>query len=103
MLWLLLIASFVLGGLSFPGMFFRADERPLLAKARNLRIRDGDDNPSDGIEDAWERLVAPGRFLHDLKNIGHEWVKANPKVTFKGGSFLIVTQFIVLGFVLCLN
>jgi len=95
MMWLTFIASFVLGGLSFPGMFWRTDERPLLIKAANLKIKDGDDNPSDGIEDAWERLAAPGRFLHDLKNIGHEWVKSNPKVAFKGLSFVIVMLLIV--------
>jgi hypothetical protein len=89
-MWLAFIASFILGGLSFPGMFWRDDEWPLLVKAANLKIKDGDDNPSDGIEDAWERLATPGRFMHDLKNIGHEWVKANPKVAFKGGSFVVL-------------
>jgi hypothetical protein len=98
MMWLAFIASFILGGLSFPGMFWRDDEWPLLKKAANLKIKDGDDNPADGIEDAWERLTEPGRFTHDLKNIGHEWVKANPKVAFKGGSFLVLVLVVVLGF-----
>jgi hypothetical protein len=89
-MWLAFIASFIVGGLSFPAMPIRKDERDLFWKAMNLRIKDGDDNPSDGIEDAWERLVAPGRFMHDLKNIGHEWVKSNPTVAFKGRSFVIV-------------
>ena len=89
-MWLAFIASFVLGGLSFPAMPIRKDERALFWKATNLRIKDGDDNPADGIEDAWERLTEPGRFTHDLKNIGHEWVKANPKVAYKGCSFIIL-------------
>jgi hypothetical protein len=95
LMWLTFVASFIVGGLSFPGMFWRKDERPLLIRAANLKIKDGDDNPSDGIEDAWERLVAPGRFLHDLKNIGHEWVRSNPKVAFKGLGFVIVVLFVL--------
>ena len=95
MMWLAFILSFILGGLSFPGMFWRDDEWPLLVKAAKLKIKDGDDNPSDGIEDAWKRLAEPGRFLHDLKNVGHEWVKSNPKVAFKGLSFVIVVLLIV--------
>jgi hypothetical protein len=95
--WLAFIASFILGGLSFPGMFWRDDEWPLLKQAMNLKIQDGDDNPADGIEDAWERLTEPGRFLHDLKNIGHEWVKSNPKVAFKGGSFVMLVFAVLLG------
>lgn len=94
MLWGWFILSFILAGLSFPGMFFRKDEWPLLKKAANLKIRDADGDKSDGIEEAWERLTEPGRFTHDLKNIGFEWTKANPKVAFKGGSFIILVLFV---------
>jgi hypothetical protein len=96
-MWLAFIASFIVGGLSFPGMFWRDDEWPLLKQAANLRIKDADGDKSDGIEEAWDRLAAPGRFLHDLKNIGHEWVKSNPKVAFKGGSFLVLILVLALG------
>jgi hypothetical protein len=98
MMWLAFIASFILGGLSFPGMFWRDDEWPLLKRAMNLKVKDADGDKSDGIEEAWDRLAAPGRFFHDLKNIGFEWVKANPKVAFKGGSFLVLVLVVVLGF-----
>lgn len=94
-MWLAFIASFIVGGLSFPAMPFRKDERALFWKAMNLRIKDGDDNPSDGIEDAWKRLAEPGRFTHDLKNVGHEWVKSNPKVAYKGAGFVIDVLLIV--------
>jgi hypothetical protein len=96
-MWLAFIASFILGGLSFPGMFLRKDERPLLKRAVNLKVKDADGDKSDGIEEAWDRLAAPGRFLHDLKNIGHEWVKVNPKVAFKGGSFVVLVLAVLLG------
>jgi hypothetical protein len=97
MMWFAFIMSFIIGGLSFPGMFWRDDEWPLLKQAMNLKVKDADGDKSDGIEDAWERLAAPGRFLHDLKNIGHEWVKANPKVAFKGGSFVVLVLVVALG------
>ena len=96
-MWLAFIASFILGGLSFPGMFWRDDEWPLLKQAMNLKVKDADGDTSDGIEEAWDRLAAPGRFLHDLKNIGHEWVKANPKVAFKGGSFVVLVLAVLVG------
>jgi hypothetical protein len=95
-MWLAFIASFILGGLSFPGMFWRDDEWPLLKQAMNLRVKDADGDKSDGIEEAWDRLAAPGRFLHDLKNIGHEWVKVNPKVAFKSGSFVVLVLVVLL-------
>lgn len=94
-MWLAFVASFILGGLSFPGMFWRDDEWTLLKQAANLKIKDADGDKSDGIEEAWERLTEPGRFLHDLKNIGHEWVKSNPKVAFKGGSFVVLMCLIM--------
>jgi hypothetical protein len=96
MMWLAFIASFILGGLSFPGMFWRDDEWPLLKQAMNLKVKDADGDKSDGIEEAWDRLAAPGRFLHDLKNIGHEWVKSNPKVAFKGGGFMVLVLVVLL-------
>lgn len=95
MLWFIFIASYLIGGISFLGMLFNAEDRELLKKAFNLRVKDADGNPSDGIEEAWARLWAPGKFWHDLKNIAHEWFKANPKVAFKGSGFIMVLLIIV--------
>lgn len=95
MRWLVFIASFIVGGLSFPAMFWRKDEWPLLKKAADLTANDGNDDPSDGLDDAWARLKEPGLTFHDLKNIGHEWVKANPKVAFKGFGFVLIVLVVI--------
>ena len=90
MQWLVFLVSLVLLGLSFPGMFFRKDERPLLARNFGLDARDADGRPHDGVEEAFVRVWQPGRLLHDLKNVGREWVEANPKLAAKSLSFVIV-------------
>jgi hypothetical protein len=95
--WAIFAVSLVLLGLSFPGMFWRADERPLLKKALNLDLKDepGGVEWSDSLEDGWQKLTAPGRFLHDLKGIGNRWVHENPKVAAKAFSFAIVLLLIL--------
>jgi hypothetical protein len=100
MQWAIFAVSLVLLGLSFPGMFWRADERPLLKKALDLDLKDepGGVDWSDSLEEGWLKLWRPGRLLHDLKGIGNRWVHENPKVAAKGFAFIILTQFIVLGF-----
>lgn len=94
--WALLVGALILGGLSFPGMFWRKDERHMLADNAGLNKKDADGELSDGVEEAIWRVSDPGRFTHDLKNVGHEWVKANPKVAFKMLSFIIVTLMMVI-------
>lgn len=96
--WFIFAVSLVLLGLSFPGMFWRADERPLLKKALNLDFKDVEGDRvdwSDSLEDGWQKLTAPGRFLHDLKGIGNRWVHENPKVAAKAFSFAIVLLLIL--------
>jgi hypothetical protein len=95
MQWAIFAVSLVLLGLSFPGMFWRADERPLLARNFGLDARDADGRPQDGVEEAFARVWQPGRLLHDLKNVGREWVEANPKLAAKSLSFVIVVLAIL--------
>jgi len=95
--WALLIGALILGGLSFPGMFWRKDERYMLADNAGLNKKDADGDLSDGIEEAIWRVSEPGRFTHDLKNVGHEWFKSNPKVAFKMVSFIIVCLLTIIG------
>lgn len=92
MQWSIFAVSLVLLGLSFPGMFWRADERPLLKKALNLDIKDepGGVDWSDSLEEGWIKLWTPGRLLHDWKGIGRRWFEENLKVATKASCFLIV-------------
>jgi hypothetical protein len=98
MQWSIFAVSLVLLGLSFPGMFWRADERPLLKRALDLDLRDepGGVDWSDSLEEGWLKLCRPGRLLHDLKGIGNRWVHENPKVAAKGFCFLIVVLIVAL-------
>ena len=95
-MWLIFVASWLIGGVSFPAMFLDAEDRALLKKAVNLRVKDADGNPADGLEEGWLRLKAPGRFWHDLKNITHEWFKLNPKVAYKGSGFVVLLLLILV-------
>lgn len=98
--WLVFIASIVLLGLSFPAMFFRSDERDLLKDNFGLDKKDADGNTSDGVEEAFDRVWHTTRPFHDVKNVGREWVEANPKLAAKFLSFLIVVLIagVVVGF-----
>ena len=98
--WCLLVGALILGGWSFPGMFWRADERHMLKDNFGLNKKDADGNLSDGIEEAIWRVSEPGRFTHDLKNVGHEWFKRNPKVAFKMTAFIINCLLVTIGVLL---
>ena len=99
MLWVWFTLSFVIAGLSFPAMPFRADERDLFWKALDLQIKDADDGVdwSDSLEQGWLKLEQPGRFLHDLKGIGNRWVQENHKVAFKGFGFVFDVLIVLFG------
>lgn len=86
--WAIFFAAWMLAGASWPAMFVREDEKRYLADNAGLDRRDADGNQSDGVEEAFWRLKEPGRFTHDLKNVGHEVFKANAKFYYKFSGFL---------------
>lgn len=96
----MLLVGFVLAGLSFPAMFWRADERPLIAKAMRLDLpaTEGTVEWSDSLQEGWDKLDEPGRWTHDVKGIANRWFQENHKVAFKGSAFviLVLTTLLVL-------
>lgn len=93
--WSVLALGWALGGLSWPAMFWRQDERRFVANNAMLDEADADGDQSDGIEEAFWRVQEKGRFLHDVKNVGHEWFRRNPKFAFKFSGFVIVVLLVL--------
>jgi hypothetical protein len=88
--WLIFWLGVILGGLSFPAMFWREDERDMLKDNFGLDRKDADGDPGDGLEEGFKRVGEPGRFFHDVKGIPRRLGQENAKVFFKLLSFVIV-------------
>lgn len=97
--WAVFIVGLFLMAVSFPRMFVRDDEKALTRGNFGLDIKDGDSDPSDGVEDAFNRIWDRHRIGHDIKNVVHEWAKARPKLAAKFLPFLALctglTGFVV--------
>lgn len=101
--WPLFILSLILMGFSFPGMFFRKDEKHLVADNFGLSVKDADGNLSDGVQEAYARVGKSWRILHDIKNISHEWGKNRPKLAVKFLMFLVDILLISVAVLLYLH
>lgn len=93
--WLVFIVSLVLMGIWYPMMYFRDDEKHLLTDNFGLDIKDSDDKPQDGIEDAFIRVLDSPSF-HTIKNVAHEWAKNRPKLAVKFLMFLVDIQALII-------
>lgn len=88
--WLIFWLGVILGGLSFPAMFWRKDERDMLKDNFGLDRQDADGDPGDGMQEGFQRVGEPGRFFHDVKGIPRRMGQENAKVFFKLMAFVIV-------------
>lgn len=73
MRFLIFLVSFVAAGISFPKLLI--DD----ASRRRNFLKDG----APEVDDSYERVRAPGRTYHDLKNVLVEWVRADPQLAGK--------------------
>ena len=67
------IISFLAAGWSFPKLIATD------AMRRRNFLKDG----VPEVDDSYERVRAPGRTYHDLKNVLVEWVRADPQLAGK--------------------
>ena len=78
--WLVWFAGLLLHGLSIGTLWTDPDTAPDTHFNVQLDMRDADGKLSDGLEEGWARLKAPGRWLHDAKNLTREWFEVvHPK------------------------
>jgi len=75
---LIWIVSFLAAGWSFPKLIATDTMR-----RRNF-FKDG----VPEVDDSYERVRAPGRTYHDLKNVAVEWVRADPQLAAKFLAFV---------------
>jgi hypothetical protein len=71
---LMMLLAIVVSGLSFPLMIAGERARPNVDKVK---------------PDTWPRLETPGAFLHDLKNLTTELVRADAQWWSKAGCFVV--------------
>jgi hypothetical protein len=72
------IISFLAAGWSFPKLIATD------AMRRRNFLKDG----VPAVDDSHERVRAPGRTYHDLKNVMTEWVRADPQLAAKFLAFV---------------
>ena len=48
------------------------------------------------VDESYERVRAPGRTYHDLKNVAVEWVRADPQLAAKALCAAVVWPWLVL-------
>jgi hypothetical protein len=48
------------------------------------------------VVDAWQRIDAPGRLYHDLKNLGTELFRCDSQWWFKFSGFMWVSEAVVI-------
>ena len=70
---LIWVVSFLAAGWSFPKLIATD------AMRRRNFLKDG----VPEVDDSYERVRAPGRTYHDLKNVAVEWVRADPQLAAK--------------------
>ena len=75
---LIWIISFLAAGWSFPKLIATD------AMRRRNFLKDG----VPEVDDSYERVRAPGRTYHDLKNVAVEWVRADPQLAAKFLAFV---------------
>lgn len=91
---LLLAASSLVNGLSAPALLL---EPHIWRDNMGLAVKDGDDRPQDGVEDALDRIGdGQGRMWHDLKNLSREWTELDPRRAVKFYNFVIVLLLVLL-------
>jgi hypothetical protein len=91
---LIWIVSFLAAGWSFPKLIATDTMR-----RRNF-FKDG----VPEVDDSYERVRAPGRTYHDLKNVAVEWTRADPQLAAKFMAFVALVGWAVavLAVVFCL-
>lgn len=78
---LMMLLAIVVSGVSFPLMIAGERALPNLEKVK---------------ADTWPRLEAPGAFLHDLKNLTTELVRADAQWWSKAGAFAGLAAIVLL-------
>ena len=91
---LIWIVSFLAAGWSFPKLIATDTMR-----RRNF-FKDG----VPAVDESYERVRAPGRTYHDLKNVAVEWTRADPQLAAKFMAFVALVGWAVavLAVVFCL-
>ena len=51
------------------------------------------------VDESYERVRAPGRTYHDLKNVAVEWVRADPQLAAKALCAAVLWPWLVFGLV----
>lgn len=83
---LIWLASFLAAGWSFPKLLVTDPVR-----RRNF-LKDG----VPEVDDSYERVRAPGRTYHDLKNVMVEWTRADPQLAAKFLCFVALVGWVVV-------
>lgn len=78
--------AFMATGFSFPRLLARD------AMRRMNFLKDG----VPEVDDSYERVFAPGRTYHDLKNVMTEWVRADPQLAAKFLCFVALVGWVVV-------
>ena len=79
------VVSLLAAGVSFPKLLIDDGWR-----RRNF-LKDG----VPAVDESYERVRAPGRTYHDLKNVGVGWVRADPQLAAKCMAFLVLVGWVV--------
>jgi hypothetical protein len=77
--------AFMATGFSFPRLLARD------AMRRMNFLKDG----VPEVDDSYERVFAPGRTYHDLKNVTVEWTRADPQLAAKCMAFLVLVGWLL--------
>jgi hypothetical protein len=80
------IVSFLAAGWSFPK----------LIATDTMRRRNFLKGGVPAVDDSYERVLAPGRTYHDLKNVMTEWVRADPQLAAKFLAFVALVGWVVV-------
>lgn len=83
---LIWIVSFLAAGWSFPKLIATD------AMRRRNFLKDG----VPEVDDSYERVRAPGRTYHDLKNVLVEWVRADPQLAAKFLCFVALVGWVMV-------
>ena len=49
------------------------------------------------VDESYERVLAPGRTYHDLKNVAVEWARADPQLAAKALCAAVVWPWVLFG------
>lgn len=83
--WFVWVVAFIATGASFPRLLARD-----VMRRRNF-LKDG----VPAVDESYERVWAPGRTYHDLKNVTVEWTRADPQLAAKCLAFAVLVGWLL--------